>query len=97
MLETHTAIETIFYILKKIGPADKIKLIKLVYLADKYHLLRYGRTVTGDEYFAMENGPVASTLKDVLSFNDIYLTEDERSYLESLIERGGDQNWFTSM
>lgn len=95
MIETHTAIETIFYLLKKTGPADKIKLIKLVYLADKYHLLRYGRTVTGDEYFAMEHGPVGSTIKDVLGFDDLYLTENERSYLEKLIERS-DANWFSS-
>jgi uncharacterized phage-associated protein len=95
MLETHTAIETIFYLLKKIGPADKIKIIKLVYLADKYHLLRYGRTVTGDDYYAMEHGPVGSTIKDVLSFNDLCLNEDERSYLETLIERGGSVDWFT--
>lgn len=96
MRETHTAIETISYILQKIGPADKIKIIKLIYLADKYHLLRYGRTVTGDEYFAMEHGPVGSSVKDVLSFDSLFLTEDERIYLETLIERGGDANWFKS-
>lgn len=36
----------------------KLKAAKLLYLADRYHLLRYGRPVTGDRYIAMDLGPV---------------------------------------
>lgn len=36
----------------------KLKAVKLLYLADRYHLFHYGRPVTGDRYIAMELGPV---------------------------------------
>jgi uncharacterized phage-associated protein len=36
------------------------KLYKLMFLAEKYHLVRFGRTITGDRYHAMEEGPVPS-------------------------------------
>lgn len=45
---------------------NKLHLLKLIYLADRYHLRKYGRTVTGDTYFAMSYGPVPSLTKDVV-------------------------------
>lgn len=35
----------------------KMKLAKLLYFADKKHLVEYGRPVTGDRYTKMELGP----------------------------------------
>lgn len=45
---------------------DKIYALKIIYLADRYHLRKYGSTITSDEYFAMEKGPVASVTKSVI-------------------------------
>jgi hypothetical protein len=45
---------------------NKLHLLKLIYLADRYHLRKYGRTVTGDTYYAMSYGPVPSLTKDVV-------------------------------
>lgn len=36
----------------------KLKAAKLLYLADQYHFLRYGRPISGDRYIAMDLGPV---------------------------------------
>lgn len=36
------------------------KLFKVLWFADLEHLKKYGRTVTGDTYVAMEFGPVTS-------------------------------------
>ena len=94
MIETSTIIEAIHYLLKGIGFADKVKIIKLVYLADKYHLIHYGRTVTNDEYFAMPLGPVGSTVKDVLSFNHFTLSPEEYKYSHKLFKETNDE--FTS-
>ena len=69
MIEAAIIVEALHYVLSKTKRAGKIKLIKLVYLADKYHLLKYGRTVTNDDYYAMEFGPVGTTVKDVLTFD----------------------------
>jgi uncharacterized phage-associated protein len=50
-----------------IDDLDKMKVAKLLFHADKYHLLRYGRPVIGDSYACMEYGPVPSTSLNVLS------------------------------
>lgn len=42
------------------------RLLKVVYYADKRHLEKYGRSVTGDRYIAMENGPVPSLTRDLI-------------------------------
>ncbi len=92
MIETSTIIEAIYYLLRKLKKADKIKLVKLMYLADKYHLIRYGRTITNDDYYAMEHGPVGTTVKDVLSF-DPFFSRKGYQYASSLIEQI-DENYF---
>lgn len=86
MIDTSTIIEAVYYLLKRLGPRTKMELLKLVFLADKYHLIQYGRTVTGDEYFAMEYGPVGSTVKDVLDLNDFDLSEAELKLAQNFIE-----------
>jgi uncharacterized phage-associated protein len=50
-----------------IDDLDKMKVAKLLFHADKNHLLRYGRPVIGDSYACMEYGPVPSTSLNVLS------------------------------
>lgn len=87
MIDTSVIIESVYYLLSKVGDATKIKVIKLIFLADKYHLIRYGRTVTGDDYYAMEHGPVGSTVKDVLEFNRFTLADNEYVYAAKLFDK----------
>ncbi|MHA1782015.1 MAG: Panacea domain-containing protein [Promethearchaeota archaeon] len=93
MFEAYSVIEALYYILKKIGRADKIKLTKLIYLADKYHLMKYGRTITGDKYYAMPQGPVGSLVLDVLNSENYSLNEEEIAYFKDLINRVGEFNY----
>jgi uncharacterized phage-associated protein len=46
---------------------DKMKAAKLLFHADKYHLLTYGRPVLGDMYACMEYGPVPSASLNVMN------------------------------
>lgn len=39
---------------------------KVLFFADREHLLDWGRPITGDRYIAMEHGPVPSFVRDVL-------------------------------
>jgi uncharacterized phage-associated protein len=89
IIEAATIVDALHYILSRVKNAGKIKLIKLIYLADKYHLLRYGRTVTNDDYYAMERGPVGTTVKDVLSLDKEMLAK-EYKYISRLIGMDGD-------
>ena len=91
------ATQAINYLAKKEGgQIDKLKLIKLVYFADRYHLRRYGRPMINDAYFAMPLGPVGSSVKDIAEFSD-FLDESERDYAGSFIGRGGGANTVVSI
>ena len=52
---------------------DRVKLIKLLWAADRIHLRRYGRTITDlNDYFAMRHGPVCSLALDIAGNNNSY-------------------------
>ena len=69
---------------------DNIKAYKLLWLADRYHIRRTGRLVTGDSYFAMPKGPVPSDAKKLLEGQSTHLSTDEQ-YLKEYIKRLGDK------
>jgi len=58
-----------FFASRGIRDLDKMKAAKLLFHADKYHLLTYGRPVIGDQYACMEYGPVPSASLNVM--NDV--------------------------
>ncbi len=89
MIETAKIIQSLCYLLNKIHKADKLKLVKLLYLADKYHLVRYGRTITNDEFWAMPYGPIGSTAKDILGCDKVFLSSEEYDYATKLLKKTG--------
>lgn len=60
-------VELLLYLAHKRPGADKYQAVKFFYLADREHLIRYGRPITFENYFAMEYGPVASNVLDFLN------------------------------
>lgn len=66
------------------GQINKLKVIKLVWAADRFHLRKYGRLVSGDDYFALKYGPVASQLKNIAE-HDNYLPEAYIQYAKEFI------------
>ena len=61
------AVNAILYSLHQLGGrTDMHKLCKILYFADQQHLSRYGRSITGDTYIAMQFGPVPSCVDDIL-------------------------------
>jgi len=44
-----------------------LKLVKLLYLADREALLRWGRPITTDRYVSMDKGPVVSRIYSLIS------------------------------
>lgn len=47
------------------GKMSYLKLIKLLYLADRTALTRWGRSITTDRYVSMDRGPVLSRVLDL--------------------------------
>jgi uncharacterized phage-associated protein len=68
------------------GRLNKMAALKLVYFADRYHVRKYGRPVTGDTYLAMNFGPVPSCTKDIAYLSE-FLSNHERSYAETYLQR----------
>lgn len=50
-----------------VGDLTKLKAMKLLYLADRYHLHKYGRPIVGDRYIAMDFGPVPEDCYQLVS------------------------------
>jgi uncharacterized phage-associated protein len=60
-LDTDKVIATAIFIASHNIPDLTVgKMMKLIFLADKYHFVRFGRLITGEHYEAMEDGPVPS-------------------------------------
>ena len=60
------AIEAILYLASRSKYPTFHHIFKLLYLADRCHLARYGRLIYGDCYVAMKHGPVPSSTYDIL-------------------------------
>ena len=65
-LDVDKALNCILYVASKAQPATRHKIAKILYEADKLHLERYGRFISGDEYIAMEYGPVPTATYDMI-------------------------------
>ncbi|MGH9431598.1 MAG: Panacea domain-containing protein [Terriglobia bacterium] len=52
---------------RQVPELDKYKICKLLFLADKYHLVRFGRPILGDRYCPLPHGPVPSHSLDLLN------------------------------
>lgn len=67
---------------------NHLKLMKLLWAADRYHLRQFGRTISGDTYVAMKNGPVASEGLDIIRESPSgfsTLSEEERKFVNRFI------------
>jgi len=71
---------------------SEMKAYKLLWLADRYHLRQYARTITHDNYYAMQYGVVPSTAKDMVDNlsnsvrNQKYIQKAEKYYYKSVNE-----------
>lgn len=84
-------IECIIYLLSKTKKGlGKYFIIKLLFLADKINLAQYGRTITRDNFVAMEYGPVGSLTKDILNHNK-RIPEKDILFFDSLISSTVDE------
>lgn len=65
-VDVEAAANVVAYIAGRVSNPTFHKVFKVLYLAEKEHLSRYGRMIVGDTYVAMEYGPVPSALYDGL-------------------------------
>ena len=65
---------------------NSMKAYKLLWLADRYHLRQFGRTITGDTFFALPHGVVPSDAKNVVEHQNTHIPNDEE-YAAKYIKR----------
>lgn len=58
-----------FFIFKAGGCLEILKLMKLMYLAERESLKQYGESITGDAFVSMPHGPVLSMTLDCINGN----------------------------
>lgn len=66
LFDKDVTLNAVLYIIQQMGgKVDMHKVFKTLYFADQEHLSKYGRTITGDVYIAMNYGPVPSRTDDI--------------------------------
>ncbi len=65
----------LFCIKQNSGTLNQYNLMKIIFAADKYHLNKYGRPVTGDRFIRMEHGTVPSIVRDITNLNKTMLAK----------------------
>jgi uncharacterized phage-associated protein len=65
--EAKTTQAAAFLLKENGGKMNYMKLIKLLYLADREALSKWERPITGDSYVSMDNGPVLSKVLDKIN------------------------------
>lgn len=63
-LDAIKALEVLIYVIEQ--EHDLRRIMKYLYFSDKLHLERYGRSITGDYYVKMPQGPVPSGAYDIV-------------------------------
>lgn len=58
--------EVLLYILGKTGVVDYYHLMKILYLAERQHLAKWGDRITSDDFYALPHGPVPTRIYDGL-------------------------------
>jgi uncharacterized phage-associated protein len=74
-----------FFAISTKGNLNKMKSLKLMWAAERWHLRNYGITIIDDDFFAMKLGPVPSYTKDMAEGCN-FLSEEELEYRKSNIE-----------
>ena len=94
MFEKETLDDAVLFLMKDHPEIDPSEMVALLYIADVYHLLLFGRTITNSvrdtKYFLIESSDMKNIMdkvKDKKSKFE-YLSESDRKALEFAYNRG---------
>ena len=61
------AVEIIVYLARRVKEPTILRIFKLIYLAEKLHLERYGVMLCNDRYDALQYGPAPRNIYDIIN------------------------------
>ena len=85
--------EMVLYILNKTNGLDYYHVFKIIYFANISHLAKCGLRITTDEFCALRDGPVPSTLFNCLNgkgFEDAEL----KAMIDNAVSKGEDDSYY---
>lgn len=78
----------VWFAKKEGGTINYMKALKLIFLADKLHLIQFGNTILDDEYVAMRKGPVASRAYNAIKGDSFMGRQHLVEHAQSAFSRG---------
>ncbi|MCI1187861.1 SocA family protein [Hymenobacter sp. DH14] len=70
-LSLEKALNTLVYVVERMGQPGYLKAFKTIYFAEQEHLVNYGLSLMGEDHFIkMEKGPVPSMMYDFVKIVD---------------------------
>jgi uncharacterized phage-associated protein len=78
-----------FFATKEGGEINRMKAFKLIWLADRVHLRKFGRPILFDNYYAVKLGPIPSNAKDLSEDNE-RIVDDVKAYRDTYIRPKGE-------
>ena len=88
LFDPYKFVNAVAYLAGRCTEATKMKISKLLYYADKEHLLTYGRPIIGDRYIKMEYGPVPSMAYSLMKHDDRASADDQALFDERIAING---------
>ena len=89
-------VQLVSYLTTKYRNDDKelsiLQAIKILFLADVYTVRNYGVSLTDDTYYAMKNGPVLSTIDNIIEQNNEWLLPEQLKYTKQFLTRNSERN-----
>ena len=99
-----------FFASRGVKGLDTLKAAKLLYFADRQHLLKYGRPIVGDDYYCMKNGPIPTVslgqIQDVVAaaptgdhdqlFDEYFDVDRSPKYPQLVAKKGPDMDVFSA-
>lgn len=79
-------LQIINYIFKKLDDSEGLSkefIGKLIYLANKLFLLKYGSTITGDKFVAFERGTTCSETLAIMDMNTKHVDEEDMQAIKT--------------
>lgn len=58
-----------FFLEKNSGEIERLELMKFIWMSDRLHLNKYGRTISKANYYALPYGPVPSRIFDLSKYD----------------------------
>ena len=89
-LNIHKIVQAVSYLQERCDCTNYMKLVKMLFFADRHIFRHHGILLTNDHYVALKDGPVCSSTLNIFTKNEDWfynsLSSEEKEYLNDRIK-----------